>query len=364
MADQRSYIDSTNQAIFKVIQVVLQAIFLTQTHNYVAYLLIQILVTFSSNLVIYFKTNKIYPFLKNNNYPEIDKNTTLKMKKNVVGAISSKIGVVVMYGTDNLLVSKFIGLTMVGIYSNYMLVLNSVVSLLNQLFSPVASSIANYLNDDGEKDASNVFFRYMYIVNALSLLVGFGLTMVINMFIQIWLGKEYLLSNIVLSMLLLNWMINSMRSAVLTFMTALGTYWETRWKSLVESAVNLIVGLVLITQTHLGVLSVVLGSFAANVLVNMWFEPLVLFRKKPSISVAMYIRRYILYVILALLIAVIPLVFNDIKVQATFLNFITVGILSVVGFVFVFGAITFLFPENKYFRNLIRNIVKAKFGKK
>ncbi|MCW0926701.1 hypothetical protein [Weissella sp. LMG 11983] len=64
IADQRAYVDSMNQAIFKVIQVMLQTVFLVATHNYVFYLIIQIVVTVSSNFSIYAKTQKLYPFLK------------------------------------------------------------------------------------------------------------------------------------------------------------------------------------------------------------------------------------------------------------------------------------------------------------
>ncbi|KIU25036.1 hypothetical protein [Weissella cibaria] len=65
IADQKSYIDSINQAIFRVLQVILQGVFLIVTHEYILFLVVQIIVTIVSNYSIYAKTIKVYPFLKN-----------------------------------------------------------------------------------------------------------------------------------------------------------------------------------------------------------------------------------------------------------------------------------------------------------
>ncbi|MBJ7689113.1 hypothetical protein HAU32_09040 [Weissella confusa] len=282
------------------------------------------------------------------------------MKKNVVGALTAKIGSFVMYGTDNLLVSKFIGLTMVGVYSNYILIFNSAGSLLSQMLNPFAASIANYVNDDSTSDTNGIFFKYMYLVVSMTLLVGTVLSLVTNIFISIWLGDEYILNAPIFAAMIFNWMINAMRASSLSFMTALGTYWEVRWKSLIESAVNLVVGLLLITQTNLGIVSVVIGTLSANIFINVWFEPMVVFRKEPSLNVKKYIVRYLFYAMIAAVVSVIPLLGLYSVDSPTFLNLMIVGVIAVIGFVVVYGILTFGFDESKYARSLIRKVILNK----
>ena len=46
-----------------------------------------------------------------------------------------KLGNVVVNNTDNLLISSFVGVISVGIYSNYFLLIGSVRQVLDQIFS-------------------------------------------------------------------------------------------------------------------------------------------------------------------------------------------------------------------------------------
>lgn len=365
VADQRSYIDSINKMIFRILQVIFQVTFLITTHNYVAYLVIQIIVTLIGNMSIFYKSQRMYPFLrsKNKTYVQIESNVMEKMKKNVLGSIASKIAYFVMFGTDNLLISKFIGLSMVGVYSNYMLIFNSVSMLLSQMLSPLASSIANYVNDENTSDTNSLFFRYMYIVNSMTLIIGAVLSMVTNIFIVIWLGDQYVLSATIFAAVIFNWMIHSMRLSILSFMTAFGTYWETRWKAIIESAVNLFVGLFLITKTDLGVMSVVIGSLSANLLVNAWLEPLILFKKDSSLKVKKYVFRYCFYLLVAASISIAPLlIVNDVMIPTIF-NFCIMVVLVFVVFGMFYFVITIKFPENAYMRNLIKSFfLKNKYS--
>ena len=52
-----------------------------------------------------------------------------------------KIGAVCVYNTDSLLMSAFVGLRSVGIYSNYRLILSSVSLFFQQIFASLCMEI-------------------------------------------------------------------------------------------------------------------------------------------------------------------------------------------------------------------------------
>lgn len=114
IANQQSYIDTLNRVIFTSIQTVLQVCFLVVTKQYVAFLLIQIIFTFASNLSISIKANKLFPYLKDKPAGIVNKKVKDSIKKNIAGAVASKLGTIVAYSTDNILISKFLGLAAVG----------------------------------------------------------------------------------------------------------------------------------------------------------------------------------------------------------------------------------------------------------
>lgn len=66
------------------------------------------------------------------------KNTIIK---NVKAMIAHKIGGMAVFSTSNLILSKFVGLTAVGLYSNYYLVINAINSFASQFFASVTASI-------------------------------------------------------------------------------------------------------------------------------------------------------------------------------------------------------------------------------
>lgn len=352
IADQRGYVDSLNQGLFKILQVVLQSVFLIMTKQYAVFLVIQIFTTILSNYRVYSQTNKLYGFLKNKNeYQKIPRDVVSKLKKNAVGAFSSKIGTIIMFGTSNILISKFIGLAAVGVYSNYMLLLNSVSGLLNRALNSVSATIANYIHSREPKKTNEKFFDYMYVVNFFSLMFGFVLAVVLNPFINLWLGENFKLSEFTVALLIFNWVLNLMRNTVLSFMTAYGTYWETRWKSVAEALTNLVVGVILISTTTMVVNAVIVASIIVGIGINAWSEPYILLKKNISFNKRKYVMRYGFYVSIAIDISLLT-IYSPVHVKSNLLIIVFASVVSVLIFTILFMLVTMQFEENKRFRKM------------
>lgn len=309
IANQQAYIDSLNKLIFISMQTVVQVIFLTMTHKYISYLLIQIVFTILSNWQISKKADKQFGILKIKKKTRLDKKTKKIIGKNVLGAISSKLGGIVANGTDNLIISKFIGLSMVGYYSNYMLLLNGLQSVTNQIFNSVVASLANFTYSNKRSDEEKIFYLYMYMVSCITFVLSTTVYFVVNSFIYVWLGEKYVLPNVTIFLLVCNWSISMLRNTVLSFAAVHGLYWEFRWKAVVESIVNLAVGLTLITLFNWGINSVIIGTLSANVLVNLWWEPLVVLKKGIRGSIHRYFAHYFSYLFFNLAILLIMFFF-------------------------------------------------------
>lgn len=285
VANQQGYVDTLNRVGFTAIQCVFQVATLALFHQYIVFLLIQILFTVGSNLSLATKTFKWFPYLRQTKDADpVPKDVVATIKRNVVGAIASRFGIVVSNGTDNLLLSTFIGLVTVGKYTSYMLIFTSSQNILNQGFSAVVSSIANYSVEKNGHQEETVFFRYLYLVFGVAFIASMGLVALIQPFIKLWIGASYLLPNNTVLGLVLVWFTSIVRYGVQGFITAHGLYWETRWKSAFEAIVNLAVSLFLITQTKLGVNAVIIGTLTATVGFSLWWEPLILLKNIVGIS--------------------------------------------------------------------------------
>ena len=69
----------------------------------------------------------MYPELKNTDNEELPLEEKKMITRNIKSLIIYKIGGVALNGTDNLIISKYLGLAVGGIYSNYQLLVNELV---------------------------------------------------------------------------------------------------------------------------------------------------------------------------------------------------------------------------------------------
>ncbi|MFT8982497.1 lipopolysaccharide biosynthesis protein [Oenococcus sp.] len=282
IAAQLGYLDSVNRLSFNVITQVFQIFFLLTLHSFYIYLFIQLLLTFLSNVRITMIANKRFPYLKDlSKAGKVSKDVVDYLKKNVIGMMSAKFGGVVVNGTDNLILSSFIGLSIVGLYSNYTLFLTGLASVLTQGISAVTSSIGNLGSEAGSLGRQKkIFHQYQYINNLVSAFGSFGLALFLPDAISLWAGKSYLLSALVTFLIVENFFITQLRQNVINVTNAYGLYWFERYKSIIEALSNLIISLVLVVVFKFGIEGVLLGTIASNIFVNSWWEPMIIFQNK------------------------------------------------------------------------------------
>lgn len=125
-ASQKKYITTMIQKIFQFVEVILKTVILLYFKEYIVYLLIGIFCNIGNNICQYIITDKMYPYLKSDRHNLPSKEIQHEIFKNTKAMALHKIGSVIVTGTDNLIISSFVNIASVGLYSNYMLILNSV----------------------------------------------------------------------------------------------------------------------------------------------------------------------------------------------------------------------------------------------
>lgn len=295
-ADQKGYLVTLRQQLFNIVANIFMILSLIIWHNFIIYLIIQILFSISSNIYISNYAVKLYPCIKDVKNCKLDLNDKKEIKKNTLALMCHKFGGVVVSGTDNVIISAVVGLKTVGIYSNYLLIENAVNKFATQFFSSIVSSIGN-LNVEKDKNYLYDVFKKIYFMNAIIYI--FSTVCLINLFnpfIKLWLGKDYTFSMAIVLVIALNFYINGMRQTVLSFKEAMGMFWSDRFKPIIEAVVNLIISLVLAYK--FGIIGVLLGTTISFLFVAVWIESLVLYRdgfnKKWIEYVKIYIKEFLI----------------------------------------------------------------------
>lgn len=172
----------------------------------------------------------------------------------------------VFNSTDNIILSSFTSLSVVGIYSSYNMLVSNVVNIVNKIIEGTRSSLSIKINNN-ERTAYNIFKQ----VVSLSFFIGNIITCVfillINKFVFLWLGPEFVLDN--LSKVLFGIILH--QSIVLPISNiakdSKGLFRESKWYTILQSVVNFIVSILLVKK--LGIVGVLIGTVIARGLITL-----------------------------------------------------------------------------------------------
>lgn len=293
IADQKSYITTVYRYGFYIILNIVQIIVLILTSNFIVFLSTQIIITLTENILISQKADKMYPFLLNKNNDKLDYNSKNEIVKNVKALMCHRIGGVVVSGTDNILISSFVGVEQVGIYSNYFLVVNAINIVVSQIFNAVTASVGN-LNVNGSSEKSYDIYQKMLFANFW--IAGFcsiTLVEVLNLFIELWIGQQYLFNINLLLIIVINFYMALIRKTTLVYKDALGLFWHDRYKSIIEAIINLIVSIILVNK--IGIIGIFIGTFISTITTAFWIEPYILYKYGFEKKFSDYLLKFIKY---------------------------------------------------------------------
>lgn len=299
-ADQKGYVTVIIRNIFSVVQNVAQILILILTHNFILYLIVQIVTTFFANFIQAKYVDKKYPFLVKYKKDKIEQAERRDIMKRVQGMMMHKIGGFVLNSTDNLVISKFVGLVAVGIYSNYYMVINLVKTYVGFFTHGLSASVGNLIASESEQRSYDVFKSVFFVYFWIFAFCFISFWVIFQPFIGVWIGDSLRLDRMTLFIVLLNFYLSGVQECVNTFTNATGLFWEVRHKPIIECVVNL--GVSIILAQRFGIVGVFLGTLASYLSV-FWVNPIVIFKKQFKRSSAMYFVRMAAYSALAVGIA-------------------------------------------------------------
>lgn len=295
-ADQKQHIVTSYQYKTSMAVTAAQCAALLLTGDYVLYLALKLCATFVCNALLARKADRLYPYLKQKTVQPLPAPVRQDISKNIRAMIAHKLGSVVVFGTDNVLIAYFVGAVSVGLYSNYLLITQSLKSAYSMIFRAMTASIGNLCAAEDTAHAQAVFWRVDLLTRWIYGFSTVCLVVLFNPFISLWLGADYLFSMPIVLLIVLSFYVTGMRQSVLTFREAMGLYWYDRHKPLFESAINLAVSILL--AKPFGIVGIFIGTVVSTLSTCTWVEPYILFRHGFCAPVGKYFARYALNVLL------------------------------------------------------------------
>lgn len=353
-ADQKNYLLGKTTLFFQILSAILKISVLYFYKNYQLFLIIEIIVLVFQNIYSSKIVRKLYPYIET----KVKMNIELKTKKNIIKNIKAiflhNIGSYCVFGTDNLLISYFINISTVGLYSNYFMIINQVNNLSRLVFEGVESSVGNLIIT--ETKSKNYFvFKVIYMINFFisSILVVF-LFNLIEPFIVWWLGDKLLLNKLVLMVLLLNFYLNGMRASIGIFKSKGGIFHEDRYIPLIESMINL--GLSIILVKYFGLAGIFIGTTISTLSTVFWNVPRLVYKNIFNESLLDYFYRYFIYGSLTIVSCIITSqVIDYFIIRSSFFDLILKGLISILIPAFLYIILLYKTKEFEYILKILIN---------
>ena len=203
-SDQNSYKLVPLQIKFTTITTILQIIYLLIFKDYLGYLTLQICSSIFLNFIQNRFITKQYSHINFNSKQKLPKDELKIIKRNIFGLMVAKIGDFCVNSTDNLIISKYIDLTSVAIYSNYILLRNLVNGYIGILFGSITSSFGNLVAKESNEKCLEIFNNLFFISFLLYSFEAVCFICLFNPFIKLWLGEQYLFSMPIVTLIVLN----------------------------------------------------------------------------------------------------------------------------------------------------------------
>ena len=295
--DQRQDIESKVNIVINLLQSLLQLAIIIFVKNFYLYLGVIGVANLISNVLIFIITNTKYKNLISGIKNDLDANTKQLIKKNVFAMLFHKIGGVVVFGTDSILIYLLIGASVLGKYSNYVLITTYVGYIFTIYINAIRGSIGNSIASRNEKENYGLFNKLNMIHFLITAFCAICIFVLANPFIDTVLTKDKSMSLLLdfptLIIICVNFYLSKTRDLTNVFKECAGIFYQDRFKPIAESIINLVASIIL--AKFIGLAGIILGTIISTVAMPLWVEPYVVNKHYFKESTAKYFLKYLYY---------------------------------------------------------------------
>ena len=285
-AHQRTDISSKVRIVMTVIQNVLQIMALYFVRNYYYFVMITLLIQIATNISTAYIAKKLYPQYAP--VGKLDKEEVSIINHKIKDLFTSKVGSVVFSSVDNLVISAFLGLSMVGIYQNYYYVCNSIIGILQIVYVSITAGIGNSIILETQEKNFKDLNKLTFIIAWISGFCTCCMVALYQPFMKIWAGEKSMQPFgfvICISAFFFVW---ELYRLINVYKDAAGMWHEDRFRPLASAIANLAMNLILIQ--FWGLYGVILSTLLSVLFVG---TPWLLHNIFTNLFDMKYCRRYV-----------------------------------------------------------------------
>ena len=273
-ADQKFSVNNNIYSAFKIGGTILQVIAIILFRNYYFYCIILPLTTVLKNLATYIISVKMYPQYKCEG--TVPKEDIDAIKKRCAGMFLHKLSFVFRNSLDSIVLSAFLGLTILAKYNSYYYIINAISGIMILVSNSVTASVGNSIVVESKEKNYKDFKKLQMLYMALTSWLTVCLVVCLQPFMKLWLGEEMMFGDGIMIIFCIYFFSTHFVRVCHLYRQAAGLWWQDRYRPIVETVSNLVLNIIFVKI--LGVSGVMFSTIFCMVCIEGTWGTRILFK--------------------------------------------------------------------------------------
>ena len=349
-AEQKKYIPNMVFQLIALLKAIIEIVIILLGRGLTEILISLIICSLIANVII------IVIYKKQHKYINKKAKKDFSMIKDVKDLFVNTLGNLISNNIDILIISKFIGLGYVAVYSTYNYFVEAIKQFIEKITGATMAGIGNLMLENKQR-AYEVFEEFNNLVFYLATIICIPFYIIINSFINTWYEGKIVTKEIYAILFSIILLYQIIRVPLKVYTLSTGKFKQVKNFVLLEIAINLVLSLILIN--FMGISGVLLGTIISLILADFLTKPRVIFTEIFNKNCKKY---YVQAIINSLVIVLLAFAWRKIIPQS-FSGIISCILTGIVVAIINLGIASVYFKISKQF-NFFDRIVKTIKGEK
>lgn len=297
-AHQRNDLISKVTLVTDTVKYLLQIAALVVLHDYYCYVIVLLLTQALNNVLTAIIAKRVFP--QYNPEGKLAQNEIKQINGKIRDLFTSKLGYTIVSSADTIVISAFLGLTVLAQYQNYYYIMSSIIGFMSIIYASITAGVGNSMITKSVDQNYREYCVFSFLVSVVSGICGACFLCLYQPFMTLWMGENLLLPFSLVVLLCVYFWIYEYIMMVSVYKDAGGIWHQDRFRPLISGVVNLALNLA--TVRFIGLYGIVLSTIVSMAIVSApWITSNIfklIFKKNP-ISYVVKIVYYVFSTVLA-----------------------------------------------------------------
>lgn len=264
-AHQRTDIVSRVTLVTNTIQYAFQLLVLWLFRDYYLYVIVMLAAQALTNIATAVVADKLYPQFKP--FGDVSEKERKTINRKIRDLFTSKIGAIIYDSADTIVISAFLGLTILAVYQNYFYILSAITGLITVAFSSCTAGIGNSIVTETKEKNYDDLNKFTFIICWVAGFCAVCLLCLYQPFMELWVGRDLMLPLNAVICFVVYFFVRQLNNLFNTYKDASGMWHEDRFRPLISALTNLVLNLILVK--FIGIYGILISTVVAILFVGM-----------------------------------------------------------------------------------------------